>query len=106
MDRIDRLRLFARLAERRSFSAAAKDLKIKQSTASKWVAELESDLGTTLVQRTTRSVQITEAGRLLIARARDVLAAYDEMAAELQDKTPDLRGRIRLSAPVVFGRLF
>jgi DNA-binding transcriptional LysR family regulator len=106
MDRIDRLRLFARLAERRSFSAAAKDLKIKQSTASKWVAELEADLGTTLVQRTTRSVQITEAGRLLTARAREVLAAYDEMAAELQDKTPELRGRIRLSAPVVFGRLF
>ena len=41
MDRIDAMRLFVRLAERRSFSAAARDLKIKQATASKWLAELE-----------------------------------------------------------------
>jgi len=106
MDRIEGLRLFTRLAERRSFSAAARDLKIKQSTASKWVAELESELGATLVQRTTRSVHITEAGHRLLARARDVLAAYDEMAGEFEERTPELRGRIRLSIPVVFGRLF
>src|SRR5215475_6364379 len=75
MDRVDALRLFARLAERRSFSAAAQDLKIKQSTASKWVAELEAHLGTSLVERTTRALHLTDAGRRLLARSADVLAA-------------------------------
>jgi DNA-binding transcriptional LysR family regulator len=98
--------LFIRLAERRSFSAAAKDLKIKQSTASKWVAELETQLGTALVQRTTRSVQITDAGGRLLARARNVLAAFDEIAGEFSELNPEPAGQLRLSVPVVFGRLF
>ena len=105
-NKIDALRLLARVAERGSFSAAAKDLKIKQSTASKWVAELESDLRTSLVQRTTRSVHITDAGRRLLARACDVLAAFDEMMGEFEERNPEPTGRIRLSVPVVFGRLF
>lgn len=106
MDRINALRLFTRLAERGSFSAAAKDLKIKQSTASKWVAELESDFGSSLVQRTTRSVQVTDAEHRLLVRAREVLAAFDEMKGELEQRSPEPSGRIRLSIPVVFGRLF
>lgn len=106
MDRLDAMRLFTRLAERGSFSAAARDLKIKQSTASKWVAELEAELGANLVERTTRSVRITEDGQRLLARARDVLAAFDELSAEFEERSPEPRGRVRVSIPVVFGRLF
>jgi DNA-binding transcriptional LysR family regulator len=106
LDRIDALRLFARLAERGSFSAAARDLKIKQSTASKWVAELEAELGVCLVERTTRSVHITEAGSRLLAHGREVLAAFDEMTARFEEHTPEPRGTMRLCVPVVFGRLF
>src|SRR5688500_4433998 len=104
MDRIDALRLFSRLAERGTFSAAARDLKVKQSTASKWVAELESALGTTLVERTTRSVRITESG--LLARARDVLLAFDELSADFEQRAPEPGGNVRVSVPVVFGRMF
>jgi DNA-binding transcriptional LysR family regulator len=106
VDRLDALRLFSRLAERGSFSAAARDLKIKQSTASKWVAELEAELGASLVERTTRSVRITEDGQRLLARARDVLAAFDELSADFEERSPEPRGRVRVSVPVVFGRLF
>src|SRR5262245_2151959 len=105
MDRIDALRLFMHLAERGSFSAAARDLKIKQSTASKWIAALESELGTSLVQRTTRSVHVTDAGRQLLDGARGVLAAFDELTSGLAERSPELRGRVRLSVPVAFGRL-
>jgi DNA-binding transcriptional LysR family regulator len=105
VDRIEALRLFARLADRGSFSAAAKDLKIKQSTASKWVAQLESELGATLVERTTRAVHVTEAGQRLLARARDVLSAYEEMSAEFEERSREPRGQLRISVPVVFGRL-
>jgi DNA-binding transcriptional LysR family regulator len=106
MDRIDALRLFTRLAERGSFSAAAKDLRIKQSTASKWVAELETTLGLSLVERTTRSVHLTEAGNRFLVRAREVVDAFDEMTEELREHSPEPRGRVRVSLPVVFGRLF
>jgi DNA-binding transcriptional LysR family regulator len=106
MDRIDALRLFSRLAERGSFSAAARDLKVKQSTASKWVAELESALGTTLVERTTRSVRITESGQRLLVRARDVILAFDELSADFEQRAAEPGGHVRVSVPVVFGRLF
>jgi DNA-binding transcriptional LysR family regulator len=106
MDRLDALRLFSRLAERRSFSAAARDLKIKQSTASKWVQELEAELGVNLVDRTTRSVHLSEDGKRLLARAHDVLAAFDELGAEFASLAPIPRGKVRVSAPVAFGRLF
>jgi len=106
VDRIDALRLFMRLCERGSFSAAARDLKIKQSTASKWVAELEAELGASLVARTTRSVHVTDAGRSFLARARDVLAAFDELTRELSQRRPEPSGPVRVSIPVVFGRLF
>ena len=106
MDRIDALRLFTRLAERGSFSAAAKDLKIKQSTASKWVAELEAGLGLSLVERTTRSLHLTEAGSRFLSRAREIVAAFDDMTAELRERSSEPRGSVRVSLPVVFGRLF
>lgn len=106
MDRIDALRLFARLAEQGSFSAAARQLKVKQSTASKWIAELEAELATSLVQRTTRSVHLTDAGRRLLARAQVILSAFDDMTGEFSDRAPEPNGRVRVSAPVVFGRLF
>jgi DNA-binding transcriptional LysR family regulator len=106
MDRIDAMRLFVRLAERGSFSAAAKDLRIKQSTASKWIAELEAQLGVSLIERTTRRLHVTEAGRRFQARAAEVLASFDGITGELREASPEPSGLIRLSLPVVFGRRF
>lgn len=106
MDSIDALRLFARLAERGSFSAAAKDLGIKQSTASKWIAALEERFGTRLVERTTRSVRISEAGQRLLERAQEVLAGFDALHATFETDQSEPRGRVRISVPVVFGRRF
>lgn len=106
VDRIDAIRLFLRLAERGSFSTAAKDLRIKQSTASKWLAELEAQLGAALIGRTTRRLHLTEAGRRFQARAAEVLAAFETMTSEMQDASPEPTGRIRVSLPVVFGERF
>lgn len=106
MDRIDALRFFVRLAERGSLSAAAKELEVEQSTASKWIAELEDEWGVGLVERKTRSIHLTDAGRRLLARATEVLAAFDDMSRELREKSPEPSGRVRLSVPVAFGRLF
>jgi DNA-binding transcriptional LysR family regulator len=106
MDRIDSLRLFVRLVEGGSFSAAARALKVKQPTASKSIAALEADVGVTLVQRTTRAVRVTEEGRRFAARAQDVLAAFDDLQTEMAAAAAAPAGHIRVSLPIVFGRRF
>jgi DNA-binding transcriptional LysR family regulator len=103
MDRIEAMRLFVRLAERRSFSAAAGDLKIKQSTASKWIAELERLAGSSLVDRTTRALRLNAQGQRFLAHCHRVLGAFEEMQNELAERNPAPHGRVRISAPVVFG---
>ncbi|RXE36807.1 LysR family transcriptional regulator, partial [Xanthomonas perforans] len=57
MDRFDAMRLFVRIVERRSFTAAANDMEIPRSTATKVIAEMEARLGVRLLQRTTRVVR-------------------------------------------------
>lgn len=106
MDRLKAAHAFVRLVELGTFSAAAEDLRIKQSTVSKWVAGLEAELGVPLVERTTRRMRVTEAGHTFYGRARALLATYDEAVAELQAAAPELQGRLRVSVPVVFGRRF
>jgi len=107
MDRINVLRAFTRLVEVGSFTAVADELRVKQSTVSKWLAQLEDELGVVLVDRTTRAQRVTDAGQRFYERARGVLAAWDEAVGELRAEGDDpLRGRVRLSLPVVFGRLF
>ncbi len=106
MDRLAAMHGFVRLVEVGTFSAVAAELRIKQSTVSKWIAALERELGAQLIERTTRSQRVTEPGRLFYQRAKEILAAYEDTAAELHSRDAELRGRIRINAPVVFGRLF
>lgn len=105
MDRIDALRVFINVAELGSFSAAAEECQVKQSTASKWIAELESEFGATMIQRTTRSLRLTEAGQRFLHQARGVLAAYEGMKLDFEERSSELTGSLRLTVPVVFGRL-
>ncbi len=106
------LEAFVRLVERRSFTAVSKELSVKQSTISKWMAALEDELGVTLIARSTRAQHVTESGRQFYEHARGVLASYEEALAQTRahaQARPDeveFRGRVRISVPVVFGRLF
>ncbi len=106
MDRIDQLRAFVKLVEFGSFTAVAKELRVQQSTISKWLAGTEADLGVQLIDRTTRSQHITDAGRRFYARATSILASYDDAVAEAQEGTATVRGRIRVSLPTVFGQQY
>jgi DNA-binding transcriptional LysR family regulator len=106
MDRLAAMHAFVRLVEVGTFSAVADELRIKQSTVSKWLAALEAEFGIQLVDRTTRSQRVTEAGQLFYRRAKEMLATYADTAAQLHSQDAEPRGRIRVSVPVVFGRLF
>lgn len=104
MDRIDAMRAFVRVVEGESFSSVAESLRVGQPTISKWIAGLERELGVQLIERTTRARRVTEAGHLFYMRAREILEGFEEVSAQLQARQPELRGRLRVSLPVVFGQ--
>ena len=71
------LKLYTRVARLGSFSAAARECGLSQSQASRIIADLEAELGTRLLSRTTRAVVPTEAGGEFLARVESILAALD-----------------------------
>jgi DNA-binding transcriptional LysR family regulator len=95
--------LLVRMVQRRSFSAAARERGVPVSTVSRRVARLESALGLRLLERTTRTLRLTDAGRTYFEhaeRAMDDLAQGTGQVRELQDEP---RGRVRIAAPIAFG---
>jgi DNA-binding transcriptional LysR family regulator len=104
MDRIDNVAVFAEVAERGSFTAAARHLNRSAAAVTRAVAELEVRLGVRLLNRTTRAVSVTEVGERFLTGARRVLAdlAEIEQAAMGQGSAP--RGELRVTAPIEFGR--
>src|SRR5690606_39569079 len=78
MNQIEAMRIFVRVAEVSSFTRAAESLGLPKASASSAVQRLESELGTQLLHRTTRKVQLTIDGRAFYERCKDVLADLDE----------------------------
>jgi DNA-binding transcriptional LysR family regulator len=105
MDRFDALKTFAAVAERRSFSEAARTLRISATAASRAITELEDHLGVTLLHRTTRSVRLTPEGTGYLQRARAALDELEEAERSLRIETAEPRGALSVTAPVVFGRM-
>lgn len=99
MDRLSQIEAFIRVSEEGSFSAAARSLKMTQPSVSKAIAELENKLGTRLLNRTTRTLSLTEAGTAYYRRAKRIVALFNEANIEAQDGSEGLRGRIRVNAP-------
>ena len=94
--------VFVRIAATRSFSAAARELGISQATASKHVQMLENWLGTRLLNRTTRQVALTEAGRSFYTQATRILEDM-ETARHAGQAASRLRGTLRITIPIGFG---
>ncbi|MDB5470365.1 MAG: transcriptional regulator, LysR family [Caulobacter sp.] len=104
MDRLTALRLFLRVAETGSFSRAAAEAGVGQSVASRAVATLESELGGRLMNRTTRSLALTEAGRKVVDHARAMVAEAEAMEAVVRGADREPAGLLRVSASVAFTR--
>jgi DNA-binding transcriptional LysR family regulator len=104
MDRLDAMQAFVTVADLKGFAPAARKLRLSPSGVTRLVAALENRLGARLLQRTTRSVTLTDAGARYLERARRILADVGEaeIAAEGERARPS--GRFVISAPVGFGR--
>jgi DNA-binding transcriptional LysR family regulator len=92
------------LAEAGSFTAAAQRLGLSKAAMSQRVAELEQAAGVPLVQRTTRSMQLTDAGRQLVAATQGAFATIDQAFAAVRDLAEMPSGRLRVTAPVALAR--
>ncbi|MFP2928595.1 LysR substrate-binding domain-containing protein [Pyxidicoccus sp. 3LG] len=102
-DRFETLRTFVEVARAGSIAGAARVLRRVPSAVSRELAALEARLGTELVQRTTRRLQLTAAGERYLAHGRGILEALDEAERDLAEQGVP-RGTLRVSAPVLFGQ--
>ena len=105
MDLVDGIRVFVAAVETGSFSGAATRLGMSPKLASKYMAELEAQLGAHLLHRTTRRLGLTVAGERLMARAPDWLDELDEMQNSLREAHQGLSGTIRVSGAVTHGEM-
>jgi DNA-binding transcriptional LysR family regulator len=104
MQNLEPILIFITVAEMASFTRAADSLGIQKGRVSTAVRKLEEDVGVRLLHRTTRSVQLTEDGRVFHARARDLLADVDDLHSMFAGDRVALRGRLRVDLPTEMAR--
>ncbi|MWV15842.1 LysR family transcriptional regulator [Pseudomonas sp. L-22-4S-12] len=106
MDKLGALNMFVATAEYGSFSRAAEQLGKTPSALTKAVSHLEAELGARLFERSTRRTVLTEAGRVYLETARQVLQRLHEVGEEIGQLQHGLYGNLRITAPLAFGRAF
>ncbi|WP_118181092.1 LysR family transcriptional regulator [Paraburkholderia phosphatilytica] len=103
MDHLQSMRVFAKVAELGGFARAATAVGISSAVATRHVADLEGRLGTRLLNRTTRSLSLTEAGQVYLERARQILDELEDVEQMVVARNHEPVGTLRIVAPVVFG---
>ena len=104
MTSLENMRIFMRSVELGSFSAAGRALRMSSAVVSYRIQALESDLGCQLLVRTTRRMNLTERGRVFYERCLDVVEAVDRAEASVAEIGGELRGPLRVTAPLGLGR--
>ena len=106
MDSLSDLRVFVQVALAGSFAAASRVLGMTTSAVSKAVQRLEAEVGAKLLSRTTRAVSMTVEGERFLEGARKLLDDADALKSEFTDSLEEPRGKLVVSAPAVFGRVW
>jgi DNA-binding transcriptional LysR family regulator len=100
MDRLYSMQIFIRVAELNSFTKAAESLGLPKASVSSYVQQLESLVGTRLLHRTTRSVQLTQDGLAFYERSKDLLIDVEDAESMFMESSQGLSGRLRIDLPV------
>ncbi|MCK6454201.1 MAG: LysR family transcriptional regulator [Alphaproteobacteria bacterium] len=106
MDQLAGMAVFARVVEEKGFTAAARSLNLSKAAVSKQVARLEDRLGVRLLNRSTRRLGLTEAGRDYYERAQRILAEVEDAEQAASSRVVHPRGLLRVNAPVSFGQTY
>jgi DNA-binding transcriptional LysR family regulator len=104
VDVLTAMKVFVKVAEVNSYAHAAETLEIGVPRISRIISDLEAHLGTRLLQRTTRRMSPTEAGRIYLDRCRQILGELDETYTMLSSNTVSTSGRLRIVAPALFSQ--
>lgn len=102
MDTLTRIRAFIDVVEAEGFSAAARKTGRSKALLSKYVRELEDELGALLLNRTTRQFSLTEAGHTYFRTAADILKEIDNLADLVRENNADLKGKLKVTVPRTF----
>ena len=105
MDKFESMKAFTRVVEAGGFAAAAREMGVTRSTVNKLVINLEGHLQTQLLQRTTRKVSPTDAGRAFYIRCVNILADVQDAELALSQLDDNPKGTLRVNAPMTFGTL-
>ncbi len=106
MDKLKSLIIFLRSAQYQSFSEAARQLSLSPSAVSRAVARLEEDLGIRLLQRTTRSLSLTEDGTKYYQRCQQILDELEAVELEMKQSQSKPKGILRLNLSIAFGKMY
>ncbi|WBO60983.1 MULTISPECIES: LysR family transcriptional regulator [unclassified Acidocella] len=106
MDNLEAMRIFAAVAAQGSFTEAARRLRLSPSVVTRSVAQIEARLGVMLLNRTTRSVQLTERGQIYLEDCKRILDDFEMAERRVRGEDANPRGTLRVTAPVLFGRLY
>ncbi len=104
MNHLEAIEIYLRVAELSSFTDAAESLGLPKANVSTAVQQLEAYLGTRLLHRTTRRVQMTQDGQAFYERSKDLLADFDELKTLFHSTQNQLHGRLRVDMPTVIAR--
>jgi DNA-binding transcriptional LysR family regulator len=105
MDRFSSMRIFVSVVEAGSITAAAERLNLAKSAVSRGLAELEAYLGVSLIQRTTRRLNLTDSGRAYYERCLGILADVAEAESAVSQSHGALKGHLKVALPLSFGLL-
>lgn len=105
MDKLQAMAIFVQIVDKGSLTSAAESIGTSLPSVVRALAALEESLGVRLLNRTTRRISLTQEGRHYLARCRSILAEIDEAETELSSQRQEPRGELRVTAPVLFGRL-
>ena len=106
MDRIKDIRLFLRVLDLGSISAAARTLGLSVAVASQRLKRLEEALGVPLLQRSTRQLKVTLEGAALAERGRPLIEDLEALTSDLRQSAEDVSGTLRVTLPAAFGRQY
>ena len=105
MLKLEGIASFVAVAESGSISEAARRLHLSKSIVSERLAEVERQIGASLLHRTTRKVSLTEDGTAFLERPARILREVEEATSDMAERRGTLSGPLRISAPVTFGRM-
>jgi DNA-binding transcriptional LysR family regulator len=106
MDSLEAMRIFVSVATQGSFTEAARRMRLSPSVVTRSISQIEEKLGILLLNRTTRSVQLTERGEIYLGDCKQILEDVEMAQRRVRGENAKPRGLLRVTAPLLFGRLY